>query len=305
MNRGLAGQAVYLSDGHRQLFIGALVDATSVFQAECHAYCLMDNHYHLLLHTPLGNLSRVMRHINGVYTQRFNRDVKRDGPLFRGRYKAILVDADAYLLQLSRYIHRNPLEAGLVEHIGPYQWSSYNAYIGKADAPTWLHCEKVLGMIGQRNQADGYRHFVEQGVDHEIQDFYSKNKQLPILGSDNFIAALNETLASEETWEEVPERKALRAQPTVEAVIKLVASAYQLAPDMLLMDGRKGNAEPRMVAMALSRLEGGHSLTEIAQVFNVKYVSVSSGIIRYKRKCRENRDLEQKTKLIRRQLYET
>jgi putative transposase len=96
----------------------------------------MDNHYHLLLSTPEGNLNRVMRHINGVYTQRYNRLEKTDGPLFRGRYKAILVDADAYLLCVSRYIHLNPVAAGIVKKAHQYRWSSYCAYIGKVVPPT-------------------------------------------------------------------------------------------------------------------------------------------------------------------------
>ena len=127
MNRGLSYQDIYLADEHHQMFIDTLVEATSMFKAECHAYCLMNNHYHLLLRTPMGNLSRVMRHSNGVYTQRFNSNVNRDGPLFRGRYKGISIDADAYLLQVSRYIHRNPLDAGLVTRIDQYRWSSYSA----------------------------------------------------------------------------------------------------------------------------------------------------------------------------------
>ena len=96
-----------------------------MFKVETHAYCLMDNHYHLLLRTPQGNLSRAMRHLNGVYTQRYNRIQKTDGPLYRGRYKAILIDVDAYLLNVSRYIHRNPIEACIVRRAERYPWSSY------------------------------------------------------------------------------------------------------------------------------------------------------------------------------------
>ena len=99
-----------------------------MFSVETHAYCLMDNHYHLLLHTLEGNLSRAMRHINGNYTKKFNRIQQSDGPLFRGRYKAILIEQDAYLLQLSRYIHLNPVVAGSVTSAKEYPWSSYCYY---------------------------------------------------------------------------------------------------------------------------------------------------------------------------------
>ena len=110
MNRGLARQTVFHDSDCYGAFLDGLADANDRFNLKIHAYCLMGNHYHLLVHTPLGNLSRAMRHINGVYTQRYNRMLGRDGPLFRGRYKAILVDADRYLLSVSRYIHRNSIE---------------------------------------------------------------------------------------------------------------------------------------------------------------------------------------------------
>ena len=96
MNRGAGRHWIFKSDGHKQYFLSLLETVTQRFNVEVHAYCLMDNHYHLMIHTPEGNLQRVMRHINGVYTQYFNRSESRDGPLFRGRYKSILVDAKAY-----------------------------------------------------------------------------------------------------------------------------------------------------------------------------------------------------------------
>jgi REP element-mobilizing transposase RayT len=105
MNRGASRIKTFYNDDNYKLFLDLLSDTYQRFNLETHAYCLMPNHYHLLVRTPLANLSRCMRHIDGLYTQKFNRIGKRDGALFRGRYKAILIDADSYLLQLSRYIH--------------------------------------------------------------------------------------------------------------------------------------------------------------------------------------------------------
>lgn len=110
MNRGRGRQYIFHTEAYYQAFFETLSEACERFALVVHAYCLMGNHYHLLVQTPQGNLGRIMRHINGVYTQRYNRLKRTDGPLFRGRYKAILVDEDSYLLQLSRYIHRNPIE---------------------------------------------------------------------------------------------------------------------------------------------------------------------------------------------------
>ena len=110
MNRGRARQTIFHGTGYYEDFLTTLEECHRRFDAQIHAYCLMSNHYHLLVETPRANLDRIMRHLNGVYTQRYNRRKRSDGPLFRGRYKAILVDEDAYLLQVGRYIHRNPLE---------------------------------------------------------------------------------------------------------------------------------------------------------------------------------------------------
>ncbi len=113
MNRGRRGEAIFSGKDDYDVFIDLLKELVEVFNIKIAAYCLMSSHYHLLVQTPDANISRSMRHLNGVYTQRFNRVHQCDGQLFRGRYKSIIVDADSYLLELLRYIHRNALEAGI------------------------------------------------------------------------------------------------------------------------------------------------------------------------------------------------
>jgi putative transposase len=134
-SRGNERKSVFKSKRDREKFLGYLESATQRYGAVIHAYCLMDNHYHLLLETPSGNLPQIMRHINGAYTTYFN--VKRDRPghLFQGRYKAILVESDQYAKELSRYIHLNPVRAKMSEMPEAYDWSSYNYYIGRKKAP--------------------------------------------------------------------------------------------------------------------------------------------------------------------------
>ena len=122
MNRGAAKQTTFHDSGDYQAFLDTVAEAHQRWAIEVFAYSLMRNHYHLCLRTPKGNLSRVMRHIDGIYTQRFNRRHGRDGTLFRGRYKAILVDADEYLLAVVRYIHLNAVEAGIVKLPEDYRW---------------------------------------------------------------------------------------------------------------------------------------------------------------------------------------
>lgn len=152
MNRGAGYQTIFRTTKHREIFISLLSDASERFKIEIHAYCLRDNHYHLLIKTSHGNLSKAMRHINGVYTQRYNRLEKTDGPLFRGRYKGILVDKDCYLLQVSRYIHRNPLDLKSAQQLAQYPWSSYRRYIQSKKAPVWLNTQEILQAISQKNQ---------------------------------------------------------------------------------------------------------------------------------------------------------
>lgn len=143
-SRGNERKNVFLSARDREQFLSYLESATVRYGACIHLYCLASNHYHLLVETPLGNLSQIMGHINGAYTAYLNVKRRRSGHLFQGRYKAILLDKDEYGLQLSRYVHLNPVRAGIVETPGQFRWSSYRANTGLAQAPQWLHMEFML-----------------------------------------------------------------------------------------------------------------------------------------------------------------
>ena len=150
-------------------FWGYLESAVTRYGAAIHSYFLMSDHYHLLLETPAGNLSQIMRHINGAYTTYFNVKHKRAGHLFQGRYKAILVEADEYATELSRYIHLNPVRAGMTSRSEEYRWSSYRGYIGLNKAPDWLSEDFILGYFGGNSPKarNRYRHFVEDLLDKE------------------------------------------------------------------------------------------------------------------------------------------
>ena len=148
--RGNERKDIYRSIQDREQFLSYLETATQRYKAVIHVYCLMSNHYHLLLQTPDGNLSQIMRYINGSYTSYFNIKRSRCGHLFQGRYKAIVVDADEYAGELSRYIHLNPVRAGIVEKPEEYKWSSYQYYIGMKKAPGWLKIDFILGYFGEK-----------------------------------------------------------------------------------------------------------------------------------------------------------
>ncbi len=164
--RGDRCEAVFDDDTDRRMFLELLGQVVGQFNWLCHAYCLMDNHYHLLIETPDGNLSKGMRQLNGVYTQLSNRRHKRVGHLFQGRYKAILVDGDSYLLELTRYIVLNPVRAGAVNRPERWPWSSYQSVMGISPVPPWLSVDGLLAQFAKRRDAARrrYEQFVGEGV---------------------------------------------------------------------------------------------------------------------------------------------
>jgi putative transposase len=165
--RGNERRPVFADTTDRERFLAVLATAVGRYHLLCHAYCLMDNHYHLLLETPDANLSGAMRHLNGVYSQAFNRWHRRSGHLFEGRFQAQLVDRDSYLRAVCRYIVLNPVRAGLVAHPRQWPWSSYRATAGEAPVPPGLTVDWVLGLgdTSVRWEAQRrYRRFVEAGL---------------------------------------------------------------------------------------------------------------------------------------------
>ena len=153
-SRGDGRDDIYLSDDDRFAWLDTFAHVCKRFNWVCHAYCLMTNHYHLLIETPDANLSNGMRQLNGVYTQNFNRAHQRVGHVFQGRFKAILVEKDSYLLELARYVVLNPLRAKMVRRIEQWPWSSFHATCGQAAKPEWLNTDFILSQFGaQRARA--------------------------------------------------------------------------------------------------------------------------------------------------------
>ncbi len=257
MNRGAGRRAIVPTDEHRETFLALLGEMAGTFGVEVHTYCLMPTHYHLLLHTPRGHLSDALRHLNGIYTQRHNRQRRTDGPLFRGRFKAILVDADSYLAQLSRYIHLNPVLAKIPEHALDTQWSSYPAYLGRVTPPAWLHLQPTLELFGPRDARRAYRTFVERGLDDELRAFYAGKRVAPGLGGQEFRKRIGRFLTGKPTAQDVPERKRVVPRPTIARIVQVTAAYCGVQPDALCRDGRGRGNLPRALAMTLSRSPAG------------------------------------------------
>lgn len=198
-SRGNEQKSVYKSIRDREKFLEYLESATERYNAIIHAYCLMDNHYHLLLETPSGNLSKIMAHINGAYTTYFNTKRQRFGHLFQGRFKAILIEADEYAKELSRYIHLNPVRAKMSEVPEEYKWSSYLYYIGKDNAPEWLRMDFILGYFGKKLSVaqKGYRSFVNNLIGVKYESPIEEAVGSTILGSKTFVGVIKDKFLSE------------------------------------------------------------------------------------------------------------
>lgn len=168
-SRGNRQETIFEDDEDREVFLGVLAEVVSRFNWLCHAYCLMGNHYHLVIETPDGKLSKGMRQLNGVFTQACNRRHHRAGHLFQGRFKSILVDRESYLLELSRYVVLNPVRAGMVGAAANWPWSSYRATAGERTAPAFLTTDALLSTFGKRKQKarERYVRFVAEGLGQE------------------------------------------------------------------------------------------------------------------------------------------
>jgi len=292
MNRGRRGDEVFREDKDYIAFIDLLREIVEDYNVKVSAYCLMSNHYHLLVQTPDSNISRAMRHLNGVYTQRYNRIHHFDGQLFRGRYKAILVDAESYLLELVRYIHRNPLEAGLVDNLQEYKWSSHKGYISKGKKWDWLNKKFVLSLFsrGHGESIRLYKQFVTKEVPDEINKILGGRKLPPVLGTKKFIDKIKDLFFSDKSHEEIPEAKLLAPDPAriFEAVLKF----YNVRTDDLLKSRRGYFNEPRNVAIYLMRRLRGDTLKEVGEVFGLnKNSTVSSSIHRVKYEMKRDKGI--------------
>jgi len=219
-SRGNEQKDIFKSQRDREKFLEYLDSATTRYGAVIHAYCLMSNHYHLLLETPGGNLSEIMRHINGAYTTYFNVKRKRAGHLLQGRYKAILVEADEYLVELSRYIHLNPVRVGIIERPEQYPWSSYLSYTGHSKPPAWLRPGFILGCFAKQidDARKRYRTFVEDRLGKEYDSPLKKSIGTSILGSVAFVEEISTAYLQGKKDRNIPALRQFLSRPTPETI---------------------------------------------------------------------------------------
>ncbi len=231
--RGNARQVIFEDDADRRRFLRLLGREVEQQGWRCYAYCLMDNHYHLVIETPEANLVAGMRRLNGAYTQGFNRRHRRVGHLFQGRYKSIVVERDAYLKELCRYVVLNPVRAGLVEAVHQWRWSSYTETARAIHRPAWLHVEEVWSLFGgdEKQARATYRRFVRQGT--KSPSPWQEIRGQVWLGGKAFLVRMEE-LAKGLPMDGISRAQRRPTRPTPEEVLDTVAKSYGLAPSAVL-----------------------------------------------------------------------
>jgi REP element-mobilizing transposase RayT len=255
------------------MFIRLLGEAVEENKVVCHAWVLMDNHYHLMMETPAANLSMAMKHLNALYTQRFNRKHHRSGHLFQGRYKALVVEKDSYLKELCRYLVLNPVRARMVKHPKDWKWSSYRATVGLEKPEPWVETDWILSQFGkERKKAQkAYQRFVEEGMGKKgspWDDLYSRI----YLGSKDFLGKVHEA-GKKHQHLDMPKYQKHVVKKDPEKVIRQVAKDFGLKPEELLV-ARTRRREVKEVAIYLLKRESGLSLKEIGERMGVSYGAV-------------------------------
>ena len=293
-SRGNEKKKIFRDLNDRNKFTSYLESATVRYGAAIHAYCLMNNHYHILLETPSGNLSQIMHHINGAYTTYFNIKYQRAGHLFQGRFKAILVEKDEYAKELSRYVHLNPVRAKIVDQPEDYPWSSYQFYAGLKKFPHWLKYDFILGYFsnGHSDAQRNYRAYVEVLINKVYESPLKGVAGSTILGSEKFVERIQARYISDKIFDSnVPALRELSQRPSIEEIREKVETFFE-----------KEKALGRGVMIYLCYKYTGKRLREIGENFGIGDSGVSQASRRISMRIDRDRNLKRKVEKIEKRL---
>ena len=288
-SRGNESKDIFISNQDKISFLSYLETATQRYDALIHGYCLMSNHYHLLMQTPSGNLSQIMQHINGAYTTYFNVKHKRSGHLLQGRYKAILVEVDGYAKELSRYIHLNPVRAGIVDTPEAYGWSSYLYFIGHKEPPEWFVMDFILSYFGEKvsNAQKGYRKFVDAVLGQKYKSPLNDVVSSTILGGADFITEIKDKVEDKKGDRNLPVLKIFTSRPAIEKIEKEVESIFGA-----------DNALSKKVKLYFCHRYSGKKLREIGTHFDISESGVSQASRRISLQINTDKKLRQEIMLV-------
>ena len=276
-SRGNERKAIFRDDQDREIFLKLLSRAVEQFYLRLHGYVLMDNHYHLLIETPRGGLHRALRYLNGVYTQTFNRRHKRVGHLLQGRYKAIVVEKESYLLELSRSVHLNPWRMRHAQDPFVYRWSSLGVYAGKEVCPLWLTSTEVLAYFGTKSKQE-YRAFVVEGMTRGLKTPWEEIQGQVVIGTEAFVEEVTKThlrRKQHQRGEESGLPQLVAVKP--EAVIHAVAKYFSVTEGEIRRREQR-YTDARYVASYLLRRYCLLTLRAIGERVSLHYSAVGNAI---------------------------
>jgi putative transposase len=306
--RGNERKAIFRDDTDRQAFLDRLQSSLTIYQVELHGYVLMDNHFHLMVRTRRGNLAEFMRHFNISYTSSFNRRHRRVGHLYQGRYKAILVDKDSYLLELSRYVHLNPVRirpqdkrpvAERISLLERYRWSSLAGYWDSKNKQGFVTYDSVLEQIGHSRRR--YREFILDGINRGYATPWDSVEGQVVLGEEKFIERIKAELEEAGSRREQPGVRQLQAKAPAR-VIQAVARFFGVE-EKRLTGKRTGLRDERAVAMELMYRNGGIGQVEIGRLMGgLDYTAVSRERKRLREKVEQEAHLRRAVSEIETQL---
>ena len=301
-SRGNLRDKIFYDTADRERFLKILNRTKERYGFLLHAYALMDNHYHLLMETPKANISQIMQNINTSYTVYVNRRYQRSGHLLQGRFKGIIVDKDRYLIALSRYIHLNPVRAGLAKRPGEYPWTSYWAFVDqKAKNPLVDVGETLSNFSKHRKRAiRAYREFVE-GDEGKGDNPFARMEAGLLLGEGAFRAKVLRRIERIKVDEEIPQARRLRKRVPIDAVIKACDLFYGKNRGGLL-EGAKRN-EGRLVAIYLAKVLSGEKGKEIGHYFGIKGPAVSESIKSIEGRVDKEVQLKERVELLKAKIF--
>ena len=285
MSRGNHGQDIYLNDADRNLFLETLSEMSERFEVDIFAYVLMPNHYHLLVRTNRANLKKSMQWFGTAYTLRFNNRNLKKGHLFQGRYKSILIQNDAYLTQLSCYIHRNPLKAGIVRRLVDYKWSSYPIYAYGKKGPDWLSTQLIWSYFKGADKHKKYRKKVQKYSEEENRIIQNIHHGI-ILGAEKFVNRIRKQFLPDIPHNALPQQKQLAKNVNLDDLLKKSAKIVQIDLDKCIQARRLHGIDKhkRDLLVYLLWNKGLMTNEQLGRLFNISYSAVSHSVKKFKEK---------------------
>lgn len=297
LSRGNEGKDIFFDNADRLLFLDTIGEMSQRFEINIFAYVLMNNHYHLLIRTNRANLSKAMQWFGVTYTRRFNDRHSRRGHLFEGRFKSILVQNDAYLMQLSFYIHRNPLRAGLVDRLADYRWSSYRIYAyGNAQAaPEWLTTELILSQFAGGDRHRNYREKVQR-YSKEEKRLWEDFRHGMFMGSKKFVEEIRRNYLPETPHSEISTQKQLARSIDPDTILKKAAKLLNCDLNDFVQTKRifGPDKDNRDLLIYLIWKSGLSTNAKIGELFSVSYSSVSHSIQSVKSRLKKDPEFKAK-----------